>query len=179
MCRASRSTGHFRAHSAKDSTSTTKTGWWSKRSILLCSKGLLQEELLRVSGLCCSCDQLKIQHSWVGSIAWAVERLLLEGAALLKQVTEHYKDDMNPGRLERQLLFLSDMRETEKLQATRWSDWHVLWNWHCKTYGRSENTDETVACFTVFVMQLRDHALLFVGWRLTLGQLCLYRDWTM
>ena len=29
----------------------------------------------------------------------------------MKQVTEHYKDDLNPGRLERQLLFLSDMRE--------------------------------------------------------------------
>jgi len=55
-------------------------------------------------------------------LACAVERLLLEGAALLKQVTEHYKDDINPGRLERQLLFLSDMRETEKLQATQCPD---------------------------------------------------------
>ena len=44
-------------------------------------------------------------------LACTVERLLMEGAALLKQVTEHYEDDMNPGRLERQLLFLSDMRE--------------------------------------------------------------------
>ena len=65
MCRASRSMGHFRAHSAKDSTSTAKTGWWSKRSIVWWSKGLLREEL-RVSGLYCSCGQLKIQHSWVG-----------------------------------------------------------------------------------------------------------------
>ena len=61
-------------------------------------------------------------------LACAVERLLLEGAggqvndALLKQVTEHYKDDLNPGRLERQLLFLSDMRETKKLEVKRLSD---------------------------------------------------------
>ena len=56
-------------------------------------------------------------------LACAVERLLLEGAggqvndALLKQVTEHYKDDLNPGRLERQPLFLSDMQETEELEV--------------------------------------------------------------
>ena len=61
-------------------------------------------------------------------LACAVERLLLEGAggqvndALLKQITEHYKDDLNPGRLERQLLFLSDMQETEKLEVKRPSD---------------------------------------------------------
>jgi len=42
--------------------------------------------------------------------------------ALLKQVTEHYKDDLNPGRLERQLLFLSDMQETQKLEVKRLSD---------------------------------------------------------
>jgi len=61
-------------------------------------------------------------------LACAVERLLLEGAggrvndALLKQVTEHYKDDLNPGRLERQLLFLSDMREAENVEVKRLSD---------------------------------------------------------
>ena len=42
--------------------------------------------------------------------------------ALLKQVTEHYKDDLNPGRLERQLLFLSDMREAENVEVKRLSD---------------------------------------------------------
>ena len=57
-------------------------------------------------------------------------------------------------------------------QATQWSDWHVLWNWHCKTYARSGNTDETVACFTVFVMQCSSSAE-------DLHQLCLYQDWTM
>ena len=61
-------------------------------------------------------------------LACAVERLLLEGAggrvndALLKQVTEHYKDDLNPGILERQLLFLSDMREAENVEVKRLSD---------------------------------------------------------
>jgi len=171
--------GHFRAHSAKDSTSTAKTGWWSKRSILWWSKGLLQEKLLRVSGLCCSCDQLKIQHSWVGSslcsrTTSAGRSCFFEtGYRTLQRRPEPWKTGTSAAFSQwhaRNWEASSDsvIWLTCSLELTLqdiWKKWKHWWN--CCLFYRLR--------YAV----LRDHALLFVGWRLTLGQLCLYQDWTM
>ena len=110
--------GHFRAHSAKDSTSTAKTGCGANAASFDDPRDYFRKNFFELVDCAVAAINSRFNTPWL-DLACTVERLLMEGAALLKQVTEHYEDDMNPGRLERQLLFLSDMRETEKLQATR------------------------------------------------------------
>ena len=132
------------------------------------SEGLLQEELLRVSGLCCSCDQLKIQHSLVGS-------------SLHSRTTS----DGRSCSFETGYRTLRRRHEPWKTGTSA-----ALSQWHARNWEASSDSVIWLTCYLELTLQdiwkkwkhwwncclfyslrhavLRDHALLFVGWRLTL-----------
>ena len=88
--------GHFRAHSAKDSTNTAKTGCGANAASFDDPRDYFRKNFFELVD--CAVAAINSRFNTPGlDLACAVERLLLEGAAFLKQVTEHYKDDLNPG----------------------------------------------------------------------------------